>query len=631
MINIYVEGRMIELPSDISFEYVAENRLFSNADGYSFDIEIPLKDSKINSEIFGVIWHPQTDIDTLKFNAQLVTQQISLSGIVAIVGVSESKLSIQFLEGRSAQNFEKDLQEKYINELELGRFNVPPATDPPTAHWRSSAEGAEAVAIPWVNNNSESGIIQNNVIKSGDQWTWDPDNFGLSYMPYLTVLIRKICSSIGYDCDISPLENSRFKDLLVCNALPAALGIDNYDEALPHWTVSEFFDNLEIILQGEFDIDNVSKSIYFRFTADILRQIEPVTVKDVVDEYSVELDTMNDDRSNLELMRNIAFKDNGSRFGKLQSCDWFIDLRKKNPLGAYWMYPGAGPTVDENGHRHYPPEATHYESLVVFDTLAEFLKDFRTYEFFGMHRNDIIQRNIYYARDCDCYFIFHSAGYNVWILDDPDHPWCHHFEAMPINEFGKYIVDPENIDDAVELSTVPVPIDEAEFKCAFLTFSNSSEDSTSGDPVFEIEGDSIPLELEKVRQPDVYNTIADGQSEKSEYFDKLLLGFWPGYKPYHDEIGIRPITSNVVIYDYFKAMFFPDFSLRLNNGFSRGTEEFMSIDAKKLYKFSFFADNLPSTRATFFIHGKRYICSKLSVQISADGFSNLIKGEFYRF
>lgn len=630
MIQILIEGRELELPSDISFEYTVENRLFSNADGYSFDIEIPLKESAVNSDIFGMVFDPQADIDTLKYQAQLITPQLTLSGIVAIVGVSESLISIQFLEGRSVQNFEKDLDEVYVNELKIESFSVPSASDAPVMHWGSYDAGTEAVAIPWVNDNS--GVVQNNVVKSDSSWVWDSENRGLSYMPFLCVLIHRICDSIGYHCDISELENSRFRHLLVCNALPAALGISDYTEALPHWSVSEFFENLEVILRGEFDFDNVSKYISFRFTENILGDIEPVALDQVVDEFSAEIDTMNEDKTDLDLLQNIAFKDNGSRFWKLLSCDWFIELRRKNPDTGYWVIPGTGGyAVDENGHRVPVESEISHKSLVDFNTLDNFLSQFKGYEYFGYHRNDIVQHNVYYCNDCSCYFVYHSTDY----LEVPGKGWVHHFEAFPVNEFGAYIIDPEHSDDCIEISTVPVPIDEAEFKCAYLYFSNNADNDVAGDDVFlpssSDEWDEAVAEITSIQQPRVYQSIMTGESNKPEYFDRINLGFWPGYQPYHDLIGIRPITSNVVIYDYWKAMQFPEFSLRLNHEFSRGVDAYKSIDAKRLYKFSFLADTLPSARATFYIKGKRYVCAKLTASFSADGMSRLVKGEFYRY
>lgn len=635
MIKLFVEGREIALPSDISFEFTSENRLFSNADGYSFDIEIPLKESAVNSEVFGIVWRMDADLDTLKFSAMLVTPQVTMQGIVAIVSVNESTLSIQFLEGRSVQNFEKDLEEIYVNEIEIVPFDVPLASAPPAQHWMSYDQGAEAVAIPWVNANS--GIVQNNVVKENGIWKWDPDNRGLSYMPYITVLIHRICDKIGYSCNIRSLEESRFRHLLVCNALPAALAVSDYTAALPHWTVNEFFENLEIILRGEFEIDNVAKSVSFRFTEDILAGIAPVDVDMVVDEFSADIDTMNDDKSDLDLLKNISFKDNGSRFWKIHSCDWFVNLRKKNPNSSSgWIMPGSGYIVGDDGHR-YPEGERIYKCLVEFDSMEEFVSKFKAYEFFGFHRNDIVQRNLYYIREFDAYFIFHSTDY----VEIPGKGWFHHYELIQVNVFGDYIVDPDD-DDSVEIQTVPVPVDMAEFNCAFLYFSNSDDSSVSGDEVLNFgtdkdlwDGSGNPtqewIDIQKAVQPLVYQSIEAGESSKSEYFDKLYLGFWPGYQPFHEVIGLCPVTSNVVVYDYFKYMPFPDFSLRLNHGFARGVEGYLSVDPKKLYKFSFLSDSLPSPRATFFIKGKRYVCSKLTASFSQNGMSRLIKGEFYRF
>ena len=157
----------------------------------------------------------------------------------------------------------------------------------------------------------------------------------------------------------------------------------------------------------------------------------------------------------------------------------------------------------------------------------------------------------------------------------------------------------------------------------------SGMDSGKLDNSLELSLDMTEEEREKSKL--VYQSIEAGESSKSEYFDKLYLGFWPGYQPFHEVIGLCPVTSNVVVYDYFKYMPFPDFSLRLNHGFARGVEGYLSVDPKKLYKFSFLSDSLPSPRATFFIKGKRYVCSKLAASFSQNGMSRLIKGEFYRF
>ncbi len=138
----------------------------------------------------------------------------------------------------------------------------------------------------------------------------------------------------------------------------------------------------------------------------------------------------------------------------------------------------------------------------------------------------------------------------------------------------------------------------AEFNCAFLYFSNSDDSSVSGDEVLNFgtdkdlwDGSGNPtqewIDIQKAVQPLVYQSIEAGESSKSEYFDKLFTsdsGLW--YQPFHEVIGLCPVTSNVVVYDYFKYMPFPDFSLRLNHGFCpRGVEGYLSVDPKNSTSF----------------------------------------------
>ena len=126
-----------------------------------------------------------------------------------------------------------------------------------------------------------------------------------------------------------------------------------------------------------------------------------------------------------------------------------------------------------------------------------------------------------------------------------------------------------------------------------------------------------------------------GDDGNAEYYDKLYVGIWKGIKN-HDaytrrDVGVFPDTSNVKVYQDFTYRINNGLNLRLNHGYSRGFEAAKTIDTKKLYKFSFLSDELPSPRATFYIKGKRYICSKLTAEFTERGMSRLIEGEFYRY
>ena len=53
--EIKINGHDAVLKSGTSFEYVAENRMFSGSDGYTLSITFPLIDCPENTAIFGNI------------------------------------------------------------------------------------------------------------------------------------------------------------------------------------------------------------------------------------------------------------------------------------------------------------------------------------------------------------------------------------------------------------------------------------------------------------------------------------------------------------------------------------------------------------------------------------------------
>ena len=73
--KIIVDGKEAVLKAGSSFEYISENPLFTEAEGYSLEIEFPLKDCPENILIFGAL-HVQgvdiskvTSMDAARINA----------------------------------------------------------------------------------------------------------------------------------------------------------------------------------------------------------------------------------------------------------------------------------------------------------------------------------------------------------------------------------------------------------------------------------------------------------------------------------------------------------------------------------------------------------------------------------
>ena len=66
-----INGKQAALKKGSSIEYVSENRIFTDADDYSMEIELPLADCPQNIAIFGMITRKDVDIGDIFFDAVL--------------------------------------------------------------------------------------------------------------------------------------------------------------------------------------------------------------------------------------------------------------------------------------------------------------------------------------------------------------------------------------------------------------------------------------------------------------------------------------------------------------------------------------------------------------------------------
>ena len=66
-----INGIQAALKKGSSIEYVSENRLFTDADDYSMEIELPLADCPRNLGIFGHLTRKDVDMGNIFFDALL--------------------------------------------------------------------------------------------------------------------------------------------------------------------------------------------------------------------------------------------------------------------------------------------------------------------------------------------------------------------------------------------------------------------------------------------------------------------------------------------------------------------------------------------------------------------------------
>ncbi|MCM1293697.1 MAG: hypothetical protein NC230_08990, partial [Bacteroides sp.] len=601
------------LKKGTSFEYVSENRMFSGSDGYTLTITFPLKDCPQNIAIFGHINRADVIAQRCIFNCEIRDKNFYKFGCITVTEINESEVKTQFLDGRSEQNFNVTFDDIYINELDLGSGTGCNDSTPSNA-WNPRLSDMKCVALPWVNDYS--GNIQNladyhaeernndGSLKANAYFSWNSECRGRSWQPYLLYIVRKICEAVGYTSDFSAWEeDEKYKYLLICNTLPYAWDTGGFARALPHWTVAEFFEKLELFLGGEFTINHRSKHIDFAFTEDTLASLPPVRLDNVVDEHTTEV-TVEDDKCEYQEAKNLVYKECDHEMWKFYSCDWFIKAWK-------------------SGAKRY-------------GSMRELLQDnawLATWN--GSSQRGSNRDKLLYAEDIDCYFIVRSLSKELvekrggWMPN----LYKYKMELRPVNLFGGRIVDDSEDADEIEIEFVPAWIDETEDKYGRLLFLSFSgyDDNDSTSTSWSRDPNTRKQEIDNtLYQPIAFQSLSAGEkTKKAEYYDRIYVAWWDGawtassYQlphPYAEDIEIMPDWSN------FRSV---HFNLRISDRSIGSKYASRQIETNQKTTFKFLSDTIPDVRAIFYIKGKRYICEKLTSTFTENGKSDLVKGVFY--
>lgn len=593
--QIIIGGKAAALKENTSFEFVAENRAFTDADSYTLSISFPLAGCPQNIEIFGNINRADVAADKVVFDCELRDHHICRFGAIAVTEISEAEVKCQFLEGRSEQNFNNTFDEIYINQLDLGSpSTVSTSAIAPMKAWKDGVSDLTFVALPWV--NEYSGNIQNIAEYEEGTFSWSSDTQGLSWMPYLVFITSKICEAVGYACDISQwLNDPERRYYLICNALPYAWLKPGFANALPNWSVTEWFEKLEMLLEGEFDIDHRAKKITFNYTTSIVNDIDPVEIKTIIDEHSKEI-SADDSLCEYKEATNLAYADSSHSMWKFYSCDWVL---KNSPIKNY---------------------ASISDFLKDYDESANVYSTGGRTEHLNMHR-------LYYIQDIDQYIII-VATEKIKVQETPfGNVYTVKGKPMPVNTFGKRIVDNSENADENEIEFTPVCIEETEDKygpLAFMPLSSLENDTTSETTLAD--------ERTEAWWPTGYieDRLSAGEvSKQSEYLDKVFIGIWKGELDSKRPDWLpRPTVQDIFFYNDWSYTYAPT-KLRINNRNINNTRQVWQINPKVKVSFKFLADDIPNPRALFFIRGKRYLCEKITATFTEKGMSQLLKGDFY--
>lgn len=572
--NLYIDGKKAVIKSGSSFEYISENRAFTDSDAYTLSITLPMAGCPQNRDIFGNIERMDFNSRIVVLDATIVDGDFCKTGVISVVEATESELKVQFLEGRSVQNFSVDYDAIYINELNLGSY---PTTLPASPSYPTCDQGADYVPFQWVNDAAE-GFLNNEINGvSSPVWADNTKEEGkLSYMPYLLFIAKKICQATGFSYDFSPWETSDDRFLIICNAIPAAWDAPAIARALPHWSFPEFFAQLERFLVCEFDIDYKKKSISMKYSREVDSLNRVVKIENIVDDFSSDI-SHKDFLCKYRAASRIHFTDRGDSQWKFESCSWFIEMMMNDP-----------------------------NRVMAFNTVGEYNTWYnQNRAHFGGTTKDAVRG----PNRGKLYHIVENNKFFIWYVIPSDSRYiagrkpvaeCY-YRSIPLNRFGDYVYDMDS-EETVELKIVPARIDYLSWSRGYAVFLEPAGYSETE----EVDEDEI-------RQPYGYCILKkDNEGDKApEYYDKLLIAIWDGNGRYSYQ-PCPTVDERLSIVQRYKSY---------QNG--------ILINPREKIKLKFLSDRIPDVRSVFHIRGRRYLCEKITATFNDDGMSQLMKGEFY--
>lgn len=585
MIELYINKIRAVLPDDLSFTFLQENPYFTNNSNSTLDIELPLQ-GNVNRSIFGYVDRMDVAKKRAVMEAELrVSGIIYLYGSAIITDITESSVTIQLVSGNSEFNFRTN-SDIYIDDIDLGKIVFPtfpvsttwlPASD--KTKYFGSVDQVEAVWLPVKFGDD----IHNMIVYQLGSENFHPRPWWNDHcvQPYLLTVIDRLVKWAGYKIGKNAIAESFLRNLYVVNAVQT----DVLAKALPHWTISEFWDEIEKFCSVIIVVDELTKEVNFLPMNEFFNDNDRVYIDSVVSEYSVEV---NDSGNEKDITTgNVGYDLDSNDLNKYYCVDRSV-LSKIEPLTF----------------------STKADLVAYYNNL----KDEDKVSFWG----SIANRN------------------HINYIDEDGS-----YALREVNRFGDLIRDETDDSNNVSLKIVP-----ATMECYNLGVYNSYNDPRLGVPMVTDLRLWVPVtsyftELPKDEKINIQEAIESNTTSGSGR-DIMEVAFntgsmanisveYQGQKhaynyncPFTDGNMILPNQNNG----------FPAYSLSLHVvckdciGYLIDNTNRISSDI--LYNIQFLYDGKLDPKKVFIINNQKYVCEHLEIEADNNRFSRLVNGYFYR-
>ncbi len=585
MTTLIISNKPVLLPSDLETTLCFENPYFTRTSNYSLEVTLPMP---ANYGIFGHIHRQDVKKEKVILTAKLIVDgRVLMNGSAVVIAVDDTSVTVQLMSGNAEFNILTN-DDIYIDLLDFGKVGYPPFPQGADINFPfedkvkiyGPVDNVTSVWLPVLYNDED---LYNDVVFDFGTNKFCTTDRRIRYcvQPYLLTVVRKIIEYFGYKEGENYLDQCWMRNLYIVSAVQTT----KINGALPHWTVSQFFDELEKFCGVITVVDELTKTISL---IDI-NTYYSTSEYEYIDNVLKEFDTDIDDESE----------------GK--------DVTTGNV--GYQL-----PSGTDDGYFRLDRDLIRVASKTEFDT----------YQKLESYYNALSDANKKYALlICNGrYYINYNDGSN---------------KLREVNLYADLIRDEDSEDVDVELKIVPAKILQYNIGL-YMNYPNYLTNNKMWPLVLNVPSASFHTELGKEDKVSIQDVIEGNQELQTnrEKKDIIELAIYTGelhpvevnYKgqlaTYHYPFPFTDYKQTVP--NQQDAL--PKYSLSLNDlgdgSMGHRMRDIRAIHSNVPYTIQFEKKWIPKLNRIFVINNKRYVAKKIEAQMTSRELVPILKGTFYR-
>lgn len=637
MIHCTIDGKVGYPTTTDRIKVTYENQYINDSGSYTYDISFPMSIHENQ-----LLFHNIHRFDVKKKMAAFeecrlyVDNRLVMSGKGTVISISDTVVKLQIVGGKSRIKYNSNFENHYIDEIpfpavrlnrgidtegyaKLGMQTVDMSDNPSFVMIdlrKSCFIGEDGIAVfnpiyDETNNVMSNFITRLQYAKLTVNGMSYPVDKVYTYMtnaavqPYLLYVLRKILEYEGYTITTNGLDKDPWNRLVIASARRSCRIAD----ALPHWTVYKFIEEVRKLFNASFIFNEVKKTVEIRCTGELYNN--DTVCYDALDEYSCEYDE--------DGLQNIATSNVAYALAESENRSW-KDVISQDVMKRFEVREC---TTTSEMHDVMEKMTRKERMTTIFKVMTS-----RCYYIAAMQATNAAKPDDLSEQVVMCGFFnplirdMDSSSTEELDISPVAFGWLDRYcflKGAPADEkFFMYASDEIGNYKAYIPSTVNAHEPSAEDYTQddngeyFLSVQNAI-DGEEDDTAEEDADDKLQIMFQgrQVANLKMASSFAPSSTEDAD-------SYWCRYPtPYTDW---RPVHGWPIGLEEKGSL-----SLELSPFFSADTE----IDKNNLLCIKFVTDEIPDPSRIYTFHNKRFICQKVELQVGTEGIDRLKTGYFY--